>query len=629
MLKTRIRIKTFLCMLAVFLMISSVRVKASEFSDANAWKSVSVSHEWSPGEGKKEVRYIAGQRNMELILLTDGFQDYYSMAGGKSHATWCVSFQDGINEYKLQCRTPDTMAGNYTMEDMNYQVLIKTSSDLGLSSWVGYPCSHSIQGNELKWSVTLPDICDDLDIEHIKINSYNIQEYQDLEAPQINIDWTIEADGTLVVRDAEKNHSLQEIYLQRDYIKKLDIDVSTLVIYRDMFANFENLEMVKLKADHLVGNDLSGFLKNCKKLREVDLSSLSATNVAFMIGAFKNCSHLEKIKTPLYLRANCFLNIGEGNWQTEETNEVMAMLPKDADHSMTLVRGKQTVFSLAGTSMVLGDSLDMLFLINQVDITETDYYATIRKVNVGKDDTVKTLQFSEWYTYGPYYLLQYDKLTAMEMNDKFYVQVFHADGTPASECYEDSVADYALRGFDELSEAEKRLSADLLFYGAAAQKTFGYDMEHLVSDRMTDAQKAYGTVSVSGENKREDKAYPHYAGTSLDLQSRIQFYMFFNEIPRDGYAEISFTNHNGEKVYYTVAGNDYLVANDIRSVIVVDKLTIPDARKLVTCEVYDKDGNLLDSVTDSIESYVFRGVMEEIDEAVLKFADSAYQYFHP
>ena len=290
---------------------------------------------------------------------------------------------------------------------------------------------------------------------------------------------------------------------------------------------------------------------------------------------------------------------------------------------------KKQVFQLAGASMNLGNSLDMLFLINKTDMTETDCYATITKKNANKADTVKTYQFSEWYTYGPYYLLQYDKLTAMEMNDKFYVQVFHKDGTPASECYEDSVADYALRGFDELPEAEKRLSADLLFYGAAAQKTFGYDLEHLVSDRMTDAQKAYGTVNVSGENKREDKAYPHYYGTSLDLQSRIQFYLFFNDIPHDGYAKISFTNHNGTKVESTVAGSDYLVASATMSVIVVNELTIPDARKLVTCEVYDKDGNLLDSVTDSIESYVFRGTTGEIDEAVLKFADSAYNYFHP
>ncbi|MBR3507330.1 MAG: hypothetical protein IKO03_00875 [Lachnospiraceae bacterium] len=297
----------------------------------------------------------------------------------------------------------------------------------------------------------------------------------------------------------------------------------------------------------------------------------------------------------------------------------------------TLVEKKAepALFKLAGASMNLGNSLDMLFLINKTDITETDCYATITKKNANKADTVKTYQFSEWYTYGPYYLLQYDKLTAMEMNDMFYVQVFHKDGTPASECYEDSVADYALRGFDELPEAEKRLSADLLFYGAAAQKTFGYDMEHLVSDRMTDAQKAYGTVSVSGENKKEDKTYPHYAGTSLDLQSRIQFYLFFNDIPHDGYAKISFTNHNGTKVESTVAGSDYLVASATMSVIAVNELTIPDARKLVTCEVYDKDGNLLDSVTDSIESYVFRGTTGEIDEAVLKFADSAYNYFHP
>ena len=80
---------------------------------------------------------------------------------------------------------------------------------------------------------------------------------------------------------------------------------------------------------------------------------------------------------------------------------------------------------------------------------------------------------------------------------------------------------------------------------------------------------------------------------------------------------MKYNMYNGTKVESTVAGSDYLVASATMSVIVVDGLTIPDARKLVTCEVYDKDGNLLESVTDSIESYVFGGETVEIDEAVL------------
>ncbi|MBQ9488388.1 MAG: InlB B-repeat-containing protein [Lachnospiraceae bacterium] len=133
----------------------------------------------------------------------------------------------------------------------------------------------------------------------------------------------------------------------------------------------------------------------------------------------------------------------DGRFRCEVTGaergmKIYAFVMGEGSNAVTKVskvtEAESSLFKLAGASMNLGNSLDMLFLINKADVTETDCYATIRKVNAGKDDTVKTYQFSEWYTYGPYYLLQYDKLTAMEMNDKFYVQVFHADGTPASEC---------------------------------------------------------------------------------------------------------------------------------------------------------------------------------------------------
>ena len=57
-------------------------------------------------------------------------------------------------------------------------------------------------------------------------------------------------------------------------------------------------------------------------------------------------------------------------------------------------------------------------------------------------------------------------------------------------------------------------------------------------------------------------------------------------------------------------------------------IVLADARALVTCTVYNESDEVLASVTDSVESYVARSSDDALFTCIMKFADSAYNFFH-
>ncbi len=165
-------------------------------------QSILVPHEWSPSAGSREVKFSVSERSISLALVTDGFQECYSIGGGNSYVIWMVNFRDGKHEYQLQCRTPYGQAGSYDMDGMNYQLKVKTSSNWNVVTWVGVSCDHSIHENELIWSATLPDsdpaFQDSFDVTQMTITSYSIREYQDPNAPDPNV-----GEGSAIIRSVQ------------------------------------------------------------------------------------------------------------------------------------------------------------------------------------------------------------------------------------------------------------------------------------------------------------------------------------------------------------------------------------------------------------------------------------------
>ncbi len=288
--------------------------------------------------------------------------------------------------------------------------------------------------------------------------------------------------------------------------------------------------------------------------------------------------------------------------------------------------------SIVGANMTLGNELSMNFFVNKADIdVDQDYYITIRKTYAdGRDDVTVTYPFSEWTDYNKtYYSVKFDNISAKEMNDLIYVQVFYADGTAATNVWEDSVVNYALRIFGNQKDATKSVLVDMLNYGAAAQEQFSYDVNNLANSRLTAEQKAYATQDVTATDTRIKGE--NYYGTNLNLGSNLQMSMFFNNIDQDMYAVVTFTKHTGEAKSYRIEGSEFVLHNAAASRyrIYIEQMVVADARQPITCTVYRADGTEVASATDSIESYIARmSSGGEIYEAILKFADSAYNYFH-
>jgi len=283
-----------------------------------------------------------------------------------------------------------------------------------------------------------------------------------------------------------------------------------------------------------------------------------------------------------------------------------------------------------GSSMTLGNKLDMSFFVYKEGIEGADNYAVITKHYAdGRADAVVTVAQKDWVSYSNMYFFTFSGLRAKEMADEFDVIIYNADGEAISDVFTDSVQGYVRRKLnDSATPAEhKTLYIEMLNYGAAAQVEFKYDAGNLANSVITaEEQAAYGMKDRVYENHRQSDAA--YVGTTLTLENQIVFNIFFKSsyVPEGAYAVATFTNHKGQKMEETVTSFATALGHKYAS---FKSLVVADCSELITVKLYDANGKLISTVVDSIEGYAAR--MTEVGplyEAIMKFADAAYAYFH-
>ena len=97
------------------------------------------------------------------------------------------------------------------------------------------------------------------------------------------------------------------------------------------------------------------------------------------------------------------------------------------------------------------------------------------------------------------------------------------------------------------------------------------------------------------------------------------------------YAQIRFTDTLGKQYDYSIPGDrwePYGASGNICK-IVVDKLVMSDANQAVTVLVYDENGDLFGSCSDSMASYIKRNensAMAPVYDSIMRFSASAYNY---
>jgi len=290
-------------------------------------------------------------------------------------------------------------------------------------------------------------------------------------------------------------------------------------------------------------------------------------------------------------------------------------------------------FSISFANMTLGNSLAMNFAFEQGHRDDwTGCYAEIVKEYAdGRPNKEITIPYAQWGSAGingvKHFALKFDGVAAKEMSDNVFVTIYDAQGNAISYTWEDSVRGYAMRTLNnpKTSEESAIMVVDLLNYGAAAQSYFKYNTGDLANNQMTEAQKALATKDAPAEDIRVKG--PNYLGSNLGLESQILMRMAFGNTTEDMNATIEFTNHAGREIKVELDGSEFGASG----VFVIDEIVIADGRRPVTVTIYNADGSIFASATDSMESYIARMRRDKYDplfEAILKFSDSAYNFFH-
>ena len=293
-----------------------------------------------------------------------------------------------------------------------------------------------------------------------------------------------------------------------------------------------------------------------------------------------------------------------------------------------------TVFGMNQVSMELQSSLSVKFRVpvSTLDLANKTYTAKI--IRYGADGTTDTKEIpnTQWANFNANYkFVTYSGVAAKQMNDKFVLAIFDAEGNQLSVNFATTIADYVisqLRTTDK--EALKTVYVDVLNYGAAAQVAFKYDAENPANAALTEAEKAYATKSV--EMEAFAVSGTGYNKTTLSLGSRIELKIQFKDadMPRANvaYAIATWNNYKGVAKSQTINESAFIKVGNYYQVV-VSEIGLADCLENVTVTLYDANGTPLSAVTDSVGNYVAAqpATANAIYFAVQKLAYSASTYF--
>jgi len=299
------------------------------------------------------------------------------------------------------------------------------------------------------------------------------------------------------------------------------------------------------------------------------------------------------------------------------------------------------LFDIYAANVTLGNSLAMNFAINKTNITGTDYYAEIKHYAESEVKTIK-VDFADWTidSTGKYYVVTYSGLTAKQIIDDLDVTIYRNDDTQVSNVWEDGLKAYAVRMMKKtldkasLTEKDNKLLivlADMLNYGAAAQREFSYKVDTLATDCVDEKYMVYASEmpEISDVSERDKtKCF----GSTLSLKDRIILKAAFSGVTEDMYATVSFTKHNSDEELVKTVAYSEMEKSGSYVIIYADDLVIADANQVVTITIYNEDGTVYTVFKDSMNSYIKRNIDDgdasKILEMTAKFTDSAYKTLH-
>ena len=309
--------------------------------------------------------------------------------------------------------------------------------------------------------------------------------------------------------------------------------------------------------------------------------------------------------------------------------------------------------TFTGSNMELGEKLDMnLYFRSDVVFGHYAYDSTQKATKWVNDAPVAKITYAGasepvtgtvTLTDSNGYMVDVDGIAAKNMADEFTVDLYDADGN-LIESVTESVRDYAARVLDDEDKADAhQLMADMLAYGAAAQKYFGYNTEDLADSVLADfdveVSDPDAAIEAAKSGNDSDFAYSRaYHSANLTLENDVDFNLYFwiGQLAdtnytislNDGAAEpgtfeqcLDATVEDGEPLLYKVKVPGLKYADLVNTQVSIT-FTQKDGERTITDSVVKylvrNDGKARDSFEGADSSALYG--------SVLAFANSCVEY---
>ncbi len=246
---------------------------------------------------------------------------------------------------------------------------------------------------------------------------------------------------------------------------------------------------------------------------------------------------------------------------------------------------------------------------------------------------------------GSYYVYQM-ALAAKQMTDVYDVTIY---GVKDDQTYKGAtMSEWTLKkmivemldkknvdGNSETDQKQSKVLANLLNYGAEAQKAFSYNTDNLATDGLAEEHAALIETSVELANTGSVSENGLSGATlykgAMDLQSIVTLQMIFKLPSNDPSAYRAEFVCNGET--HTIQGSEFTSGGNYW-VAIYDKLAARDVRTLVEVTVYDNATNeaISETYSQSIESIGYGMVQNgskytAVLNALMAYGDAANALF--
>jgi hypothetical protein len=246
---------------------------------------------------------------------------------------------------------------------------------------------------------------------------------------------------------------------------------------------------------------------------------------------------------------------------------------------------------------------------------------------------------------GNYYYFTLTGITAVRMGDMVDATLHMTKGNREYFSLTDSysVATYAYSMLNSSSDSKMlTLCADLLRYGAEAQRFKNYRTDALVDAAMTETHRSYlsnteDLTFTATDSYLGDLEMPlvTWVGKTLDLGSKVGMKFVFSTANYSGdianlSMRVSYAGSNGETKTVTLTGAEAYGSNGYYHSFTFYGLLASELRTVVEVAVYEGDMRLSETLRYSAESYASKtttGTLADLSKALFAYSDSAKAFF--